>query len=57
MKHVKTVSRPAKADETSLVTLKNIIGPIGGISLLGDPELTAEQRNWLLDQINYALSK
>ena len=57
MKHVMTLSKPAMADEVSPITLKNIIGPIGGISLLGDPELTTEQRNWLLDQLNYALSK
>ena len=57
MKHVMTLSKPAKADEVSPITLKNIIGPIGRISLLGDPELTTEQRNWLLDQLNYALSK
>ncbi|HOD52642.1 MAG TPA: hypothetical protein PLM14_06050 [Candidatus Hydrogenedentes bacterium] len=57
MMHVKNLSKPAKAEQTADVTLKNIIGPIAGVSLLGDETLTEEQRNWMWDQINDALSK
>jgi hypothetical protein len=56
MKHVKNMSKPAKAERTAFVDLKNVFGFDLGFVDLSSP-LTQAQSFWVLDQINDALTK
>ena len=56
MKHVKSMSKPAKAERTALVDLKNVFGFDLGFVDLSAP-LSQTQSFWVLGEINDWLTK
>jgi len=56
MKHVTIVSKPAKAEQTAWVDLKNVFGFDLGFVDLSSP-LSGDQARWILNEVNNALTK
>jgi len=56
MKHVTIVSKPAKAEQTAWVDLKNVFGFDLGFVDLSSP-LSGDQPRWILNEVNNALTK
>jgi len=56
MKHVTIVSKPAKAEQTAWVDLKNVFGFDLGFVDLSSP-LSGDQARLILNEVNNALTK
>lgn len=58
MKHVTIVSKPAKAEQTAWVDLKNVFGfDLGFVDLSSPLSEDGSQARWILNEVNNALTK